>query len=145
MIWTETTKTAYDIACWSHRGQSDRGGAPYIIHPCTLAAQMPDEETTAAALLHDALEDSDTTELELVARGIPETVVQAVVLLSRNLWPCFTYMEYIKHLRRNPIAATVKKADLRHNLDLSRLGRVPTEEDMRLHRRYEKALQLLEE
>ena len=81
MILTETTKRAYDIACWSHRGQSDRGGAPYIIHPCTLAAQMPDEETTAAALLHDALEDSDTTELELVARGIPETVVQAVVLL----------------------------------------------------------------
>ena len=129
MIWTETTKAAYDIACWCHRGQSDRGGAPYIIHPCTLAAQMPDEKSAAAALLHDVLEDSDVTEAELAARGIPETVIQAVVLLSR---------------RQNPTAVTVKKADLRHNLDLSRLGHMPTEEDMRHHRRYEKALYLLE-
>ena len=144
MIWTETTKAAYDIACWCHRGQSDRGGAPYIIHPCTLAAQMPDEKSAAAALLHDVLEDSDVTEAELAARGIPETVIQAVVLLSRNLWPGLTYMEYVKHLRQNPTAGTVKKADLRHNLDLSRLGHMPTEEDMRHHRRYEKALYLLE-
>ena len=47
-------------------------------------------------------------------------------------------------LRQNPTAVTVKKADLRHNLDLSRLGHMPTEEDMRHHRRYEKALYLLE-
>ena len=53
MIWTELTKKAYLIACHAHCGQVDKGGNPYIIHPCTLAAQMPTEETTAVALLHD--------------------------------------------------------------------------------------------
>lgn len=144
MIWTELTKKAYDIACERHRGQSDRGGVPYIVHPCTLAAQMPTEASAAVALLHDVLEDSDATREELAAQGIPDSIISSVVLLSRNYWPDLHYMEYIQNLRQDPIAVMVKKADLQHNLNLSRLGHPPTEEELGLHHRYEKAIRLLD-
>ena len=144
MIWTELTKKAYDIACKSHRGQSDRGGVPYVVHPCTLAAQMTTEEAAATALLHDVLEDSETSREDLAEQGIPDRIIWAVVLLSRNCWPGLLYMEYIQNLRQDPIAVMVKKADLQHNLNLSRLGHAPTEEELSLHHRYEKAIRLLD-
>jgi hypothetical protein len=53
-------------------------------------------------------------------------------------------MEYVQNLTQDPIAVLVKKADLRHNMDLSRLGRPANEKDMSLLQRYEKALQILE-
>ena len=144
MIWTELTKTAYDITCKTHRGQSDRGGNPYIIHPCTLAAQMPDEETTTIALLHDILEDSDITPENLAEYGIPDHIIKTVILLSRNHWPNLSYMEYIQNLQQSQTAITVKTADLLHNLDLSRLNHEPTKQDQSLHRRYQKALAILQ-
>ncbi len=144
MIWTPLTQKAYKIACEAHCGQSDKGGNPYIIHPCTLAAQMPNEEAAAAALLHDVLEDTCLTLDDLVEKEIPDSVLQAVIFLTRSSWPDLNYMEYVQNLTQDPIAVLVKKADLRHNMDLSRLGRPANEKDMSLLQRYEKALQILE-
>lgn len=141
MIWTELTKKAYLIACHAHCGQVDKGGSPYIVHPCTLAAQMPTEETAAVALLHDVLEDSDVTETDLLEHGIPKSIVQTVSLLTRP--PRGTYLDYIRELRGNPIAAIVKKADLEHNMDLTRLGHPPTDQDISRQNRYRKALKIL--
>lgn len=144
MIWTPLTQKAYRIACEAHCGQSDRGGNPYIIHPCTMAAQMPNEEAAAAALLHDVLEDTCLTLDDLVEEGIPDYVLQAVIFLTRSSWPGLSYLEYVQNLTQNPIAVLVKKADLRHNMDLSRLGRSANEKDMSLFRRYERAMKILE-
>lgn len=141
MIWTELTKKAYLIACHAHCGQVDKGGIPYIVHPCTLAAHMPTEETAAVALLHDVLEDSDVTAEDLAAQGIPVGIVRTVVLLTHYLGE--TYLDYIRTLSHNPIAATVKKADLEHNMDLSRLGHTPTPQDISRQTRYRKALEIL--
>lgn len=141
MIWTELTKKAYLIACHAHCGQVDKGGSPYIVHPCTLAAQMPTEEATAVALLHDVLEDSDTTAEDLIAQGIPGEIVRTVSLLTRR--PQSAYMDYIRHLSHDPIAVLVKKADLEHNMDLSRLGHSPTSQDISRLNRYRKALEIL--
>ena len=141
MIWTELTKKAYLIACHAHCGQVDKGGNPYIVHPCVLAAQMPTEELAAVALLHDVLEDSDVTEADLIAQGIPGDVVQAVSLLTHQPW--MSYLDYIRDIRKNPAAVTVKKADLVHNMDLSRLGQSPTSWDISRQNRYRKALEIL--
>ena len=58
-------KKAYDFAAKMHADQKRRSGEPYIIHPIQVAnilAQMKmDEETLAAAFLHDVVEDTDTT------------------------------------------------------------------------------------
>ena len=71
----------------AHAGQirNGSGGLPYIEHPrmvaATLAARGYDEETLAAALLHDVVEDSDTTVEDL--RGeFGDTIADLVAALS---------------------------------------------------------------
>ena len=52
-------KKAYEFAAKMHADQKRRSGEPYIIHPTQVAyilAQMKmDEETLAAAFLHDVV------------------------------------------------------------------------------------------
>jgi len=62
-------KKAYEFAAKMHAEQKRRSGEPYIIHPTQvtyiLAQMKMDEETLAAAFLHDVVEDTDTTLQEL--------------------------------------------------------------------------------
>jgi guanosine-3',5'-bis(diphosphate) 3'-pyrophosphohydrolase len=61
------------------------GGLPFVEHPrmvaATLAARDYDDTTLAAALLHDTVEDSDTTVEELRA-AFGDTVADLVAALS---------------------------------------------------------------
>ena len=71
----------------AHAGQirNGSGGLPYIEHPrmvaATLAARDYADTTLAAALLHDVVEDSDTTVEELRAE-FGDTVADLVAALS---------------------------------------------------------------
>lgn len=71
----------------AHAGQTRNGsgGLPYIEHPrmvaATLAAHDFSEATLAAALLHDVVEDSDTTVEELRAE-FGDEVADLVAALS---------------------------------------------------------------
>lgn len=62
-------KAAYDYANYLHDGQLRQSGEPYISHPLNVAyilAEMhADSDTLCAALLHDTLEDTDTTKEEI--------------------------------------------------------------------------------
>jgi guanosine-3',5'-bis(diphosphate) 3'-pyrophosphohydrolase len=64
---TRVVERAFDIAEGAHAGQTRKSGDPFITHPlqvATICAQLGlDETTVAAALLHDSVED---TELSLV-------------------------------------------------------------------------------
>lgn len=69
---------ALEKAAEAHAGQirNGSGGMPYIEHPKAVATLLAehgfDEEVLAAALLHDVVEDSDTTVEELrVSFGEP--------------------------------------------------------------------------
>ena len=77
MIWDELTRKAFEIACKAHAGQVDRGGVPYIFHPLHVADQMPNSTLGAVGLLHDVVEDTPVTFVDLLAAGIPEDVVAA--------------------------------------------------------------------
>lgn len=65
-------KKAYDYANYLHDGQMRQSGEPYISHPLNVAyilAQMhADRDTLCAALLHDTLEDTDTTKEEITSQ-----------------------------------------------------------------------------
>jgi guanosine-3',5'-bis(diphosphate) 3'-pyrophosphohydrolase len=64
------------FAADKHRNQrrKDKGGSPYINHPIGLAALLANEggvtdaRVLAAALLHDTIEDTETTPAELEER-----------------------------------------------------------------------------
>jgi (p)ppGpp synthase/HD superfamily hydrolase len=141
MIYTPLTKKAMMIAYNAHQGQLDVAGSPYIFHPFHLAEQMQTEEQTATALLHDVVEDTGVTFDQLRTQGIPETVLEAVRLLTHA--EGVEYMDYVAALKHNPIAKTVKLADLAHNSDLTRLDSV-NEQDMQRIEKYRKAKELLE-
>jgi GTP diphosphokinase / guanosine-3',5'-bis(diphosphate) 3'-diphosphatase len=56
---------AYELASKAHQGQVRKSGDQFITHPLGVAAILAeiglDEATVAAALLHDAVEDTDVT------------------------------------------------------------------------------------
>ena len=62
---TETITEAYRVAAGCHQGQLRRSGEPYITHPLAVAGIVArygmDDVTIAAALLHDAVEDTVIT------------------------------------------------------------------------------------
>lgn len=64
-------RAALEKARAAHAGQvrNGSGGMPYIEHPVTVAARLEElgyrDEVLAAALLHDVVEDSETTLEEL--------------------------------------------------------------------------------
>ncbi|MBQ4426042.1 MAG: HD domain-containing protein [Firmicutes bacterium] len=142
MIYTDLTKKAIKLSFKAHEGQLDKSGLPYVTHPLHLAEQMPDEITTAAALLHDVVEDTDYTLEDIKAMGFPPAVTDALALLTHD--ESVPYLEYVAALKDNPVARCVKLADLEHNCDLGRIDH-PTARDLARIERYHQARAILEE
>lgn len=71
---SELIRDALELAERAHAGQvrSGSGGMAYIHHPVAVAELLAEhgygEETVAAALLHDVVEDSETSVEEIAAR-----------------------------------------------------------------------------
>lgn len=141
MLYSTMTKKALKLCFDAHKDQVDKSGLPYVFHPFHLAEQMTDENCVIVALLHDVMEDTDYTLNDLRAMGFSEDVLGALLLMTHK--DDTPYLDYVKKLRNNPIAKTVKLADLRHNSDLSRLETV-TEKDVQRVEKYKKAIALLE-
>lgn len=143
MIYTPLTKKAMEIAYWAHHGQCDKAGVPYIYHPIHLAEQMNDETTACIALLHDVVEDTPVT-FEDLAKDFPKSVIDALLLLTHA--PNTNYFDYIHAICSNANAATVKRADLLHNSDETRLTGIDIPEKKRdeLRAKYAKALAILD-
>lgn len=123
---------AIRIALDAHAGQTDKAGAPYILHPLRLMLQMKTDAERVAAVLHDVVEDSAWTLDALRAEGISEEVVEALDGLTRR--PEETYEAFIERAARHPVARAVKRADLEDNMDLRRLHAVSEKDRERLAR-----------
>ena len=48
----------------AHKGQVDKGGAPYYLHPFHVADNCKTEKQKIVALLHDVIEDNDHYSLD---------------------------------------------------------------------------------
>lgn len=83
---------ALEFAAWKHRFQKRKGarGIPYINHPIEVSSliikklQEPPPELVMAAILHDTLEDTDTTPEEL-AEKFGEKVLHLVEEVSDDM------------------------------------------------------------
>lgn len=140
MIYTEMTKKAIKLMFEKHKDQVDKSGMPYVFHPFHLAEQMDDEETTITALLHDIVEDTDTTFEDLKKLGFSDNVINALKLMTHD--KNVDYFEYVKNISKNPIARKVKIKDLEHNMDTSRLDEV-TDKDLERVKKYKKCYKYL--
>lgn len=140
MVYTSLTKKAMKISFKAHKNQTDKNGMPYIFHPIHLAEQMTDEKTICVALLHDVVEDTDITFEELENEGFSEDIIDALKLMTHD--DSVPYMDYVKEIKTNRIATTVKIADLKHNSDLTRLD-IVNEKAIKRVEKYKKAIELL--
>ena len=141
MIYTDLTKKAMKLCFRAHKDQVDKSGLPYVFHPFHLAEQMPDEVTTAVALLHDVVEDTDYTIEDLVREGFPPEVTDAVKMMTHD--DAVPYLDYVRGLKENPVTRIVKLADLKHNSDITRLDTVDEKAIKRVEK-YKKAIVILE-
>lgn len=131
------TKKAMKLCFEAHKEQVDKSGLPYVFHPFHVAEQMQDEVTTTVALLHDVVEDTDYTLKDLSEMGFPQTVTDALALLTHD--KSVGYSDYVSLIKANPVARAVKIADLKHNSDLSRLDSI-SEEDLIRAEKYRRSL-----
>ncbi len=131
-----TLEDAIEIAVAAHRGQTDKAGQPYVLHPLRLMVQMRDEPAQIAAVLHDVVEDSDWTLDALCARGFADEVVTAIDCLTRREGEL--YEGSVERAASHPIARRVKLADVEDNLDVRRLGPL-SEHDLERLDRYRRA------
>ena len=107
------------IALKSHKGQKDKAGLPYILHPLTVMNKVTAADEKVVAVLHDVIEDTDITIEDLEEYEIPDFVIEAVDAISKR--DDEEYMEYIKRCGENGIARRVKLADLEHNTQQDRI------------------------
>ena len=141
MIYTELTKKALKLCFEAHKDQVDKTNLPYVFHPFHLAEQMTDEISTVCALLHDVVEDTNTSFIDLENMGFPKEVIDVLKLLTHN--DNTPYMDYVINLSQNKTAVKVKLADLKHNSDLTRLD-VIDEYALQRKEKYAKASAYLE-
>ncbi len=120
---------AFEIAQEAHKDQYDLAGEPYIIHPLTVSNMVNGEKAKIVALLHDVFEDSNYSKFDL--KGMfSKDILDALDLLTRK--PNEDYFDYIKKLASNELARKVKLADLKNNMDITRLKNINDNDIARL-------------
>lgn len=132
---------AIKVATEAHEGQLDKGGNPYILHPQAVAASLDNTENKIVAYLHDVIEDTDVTLDELEKLGFTYRIVNSVRILTKS--KDISYDDYLKSVKKDSNAWHVKMADIRHNMDISRIPE-PTAKDFSRIEKYKKALAFLE-
>ena len=152
---------AIKIAVEAHTGQLDKGGNPYILHPLRVMLSLDSEEERIVGVLHDVVEDCEGwTWDRLRSNGFPEKIIDALQSVSKTpeeeaefkrLKKTDSeeavrrhYFAFVKRAAANEIGQKVKVADIRDNLDISRIDDI-TERDINRLNRYKKALGILTE
>lgn len=133
---------AIAIALKAHAGQKKKNGKPYILHPLRLLFEMETEEAQITAVLHDVLEKSELSLRDLNAEGFPEPIIEALTLLVHH--ESDSYEDYVRRLKPNALARTVKLADLKDNSQLNHLSG-NKEKDFEHLKKYYRAWQILRE
>lgn len=131
---------AHEVAKKAHLGQIDRAGIDYIKHPETVASFVATDEEKAVAYLHDVIEDTSLTLLDLKKEGFSKNIIEAVDILTKKKGQ--DYQSYLNLVKKNELARVVKLADLRHNSDLTRLPLI-TEKDLERNKKYSSAIRFL--
>jgi len=149
---------AIKIAVEAHTGQVDKGGNPYILHPLRVMQSLNSDEERIVGVLHDVVEDCEGWTWErLKDQGCSDEIIEALKSVSKTLEEekqfkemdapddkMDHYLRFIQRAKANKIGRNVKAADIRDNLDISRIDDI-TESDINRLNRYKKALSILTE
>jgi (p)ppGpp synthase/HD superfamily hydrolase len=131
---------AIDLATRSHRGQTDRYGAPFVLHPLRVMLRLETDAERIVGVLHDIVEKTPTTLEQLRTARYSEEILAALDCVTRRKGE--SYDAFVERAAANPLAARVKLADLEDNMDLRRARKVRPEDAERFDR-YVRAWQRL--
>ena len=132
---------AIEIAVEAHKGQVDKAGAPYVLHPLRMMFQMQDEVGKLTAVLHDVAEDGPGWTLErLQDEGFSVAVIEALECVTKREGE--SYEDFIVRAASNPIARHVKLADLEDNMNILRIAE-PKSKDWERLKKYHNAWNVL--
>ena len=121
-------RDAYLYSAKAHRGQNRRSGVAYISHPLEVAFNLArlkmDEPTIAAGLLHDTLEDTLATPVELqelfgkeiyqLVEGV--TKISMIEFSSHEESQAENYRKMILAMSKDIRVVLIKLADRAHNM-----------------------------
>jgi guanosine-3',5'-bis(diphosphate) 3'-pyrophosphohydrolase len=140
----ENIERAYEVARAAHSGQYRQSGEPYITHPLAVAKLLAewhlDAQALMAALLHDVVEDTGTTKVE-IARKFGKPVAELVDGVSKIDRIEFATLQHAQAenfrkmllaMARDVRVILIKLADRLHNMRT--LEAVPTEKQERIAR-----------
>ena len=119
---------AYVFSAKAHKGQVRRSGAPYLSHPLAVAALLAEMHTDVAsicaALLHDAVEDTDTTVADIAALLGPEvaslvdgvTKITQISATTKTAQQAENMRKMILAMANDIRVLLIKLADRLHNM-----------------------------
>ena len=121
--------------------KEDKGGQPYVIHLLKVYSGVSEYLEKVCALLHDVVEDTDVSYHDLENVGYNNDVIDILKILTKVKGE--DYRNYIERIINsdNIHALNIKLADLRHNMDISRIKNPTTNDYERVSKRYEPAYQ----
>ena len=128
---------AISIAVEAHKGQIDKAGAPYILHPIRVMQSLETDHERIVGILHDVVEDGPGWTFErLEEEGFSPDVIEALRLVTKRPEDegkdIDAYLRFVRRSLTNPVARRVKAADIRDNLDLTRLSEITPKDVARL-------------
>ncbi|TPV97135.1 MAG: bifunctional (p)ppGpp synthetase/guanosine-3',5'-bis(diphosphate) 3'-pyrophosphohydrolase [Myxococcales bacterium FL481] len=139
-----SVQRAFELAERSHAGQRRRSGEPYLMHPLRVATTIAglglDVDTVTAGILHDAVEDSEVTVVELTERfgravanvvdGV--TKLGKIPYLSRQEQQAESFRKMLLAMSRDIRVLLVKLADRLDNMRT--LAHMPADKQLRIAR-----------
>ena len=128
----ELLEKAIGIAVEAHRGQRDRYGLPYILHPVRVMCRLESTAGKIVGILHDVVEDTDWTFKDLEKEGFPAAIIEALDSVTKREGEA--YEDFVKRSASNPLGRKVKIADLEDNMDVRRLLLVTDKDTARLQK-----------
>ena len=133
---------AIEIAASAHSTQKDKGGSPYILHPIRVMMSLNTEEEKIVGVLHDVVEDSEDWDFDRAReQGFAEDIISALKSVTKQS-DAENYEAFIERAGRNQIGRNVKIADIKDNLDVTRIGPLKEKDLLRINK-YKNALSKL--
>jgi (p)ppGpp synthase/HD superfamily hydrolase len=141
-----TIDRAIMIASIAHAGQKDKAGKPYILHPLRVMLTVASnknatDEQKIVAVLHDVIEDTYVQEQHLRENGFSEDIINAIKSVTKINGE--SRIDAAKRTKLNAIGRVVKLADLKDNMDLSRIENLTAKDLLRVAE-YEEVKKILE-
>ena len=149
------TLKAEELIKTAFKDKTDKAGEPYIEHLYRVAYNVEfinydinyDIKTTEIykifiiSLLHDLIEDCPEYDLQFIKDSFEyDEIIEAIDVLTKK--KNVNYDDYIENIAKNKFARVVKLADLRDNMDMTRLPEI-TDKDLERLKKYHKSFMFL--